>query len=740
MDLRTGLLLSLMLAACGEPEVVEFGEPSAAPDAGGGDAARPTDAAPPSAPRPAAGCGPRGETLCPVVDPHPDEPPGPRRDKPTEVVVRADGAFAYVALTGSEGAPGEAVAVVDLADGAVRRLPVGPRPIGLALHPSGPHLVVSSSFARALTVIDTDRNEVVDQLDYGFYAEGVTFTADALLVADRRLDGLTIVPVREAGGRLAFGDRASWRFVPLGVNPSRVSACPGGAHALVTLTGENRVARIGLADGAVAYLDLRAPPNDVLCLGAEAVVATLGPGSGHPMAGSEACEAARAAEGGDEHVHCDTTLAVAFSDVQNELAWIDVAGLTERARYTSDTAEASAADLYRGIPRERMRIGGAFPRRLAAAPGGVVVTYAASAGVQRFSLPDLTPGPVLAAGFGAHGVAVTPAGAIVVANRLAEDLTVIDAAGGARRIPVGQTDPPFPATDVEIGEWYFFGAYLAADGDGSCSHCHPDGTTDGKAWSVATVPRGHSRQVPQTRNLMRSRPLLLEGTQTEDGFNLEMEDLSPRADYLAPGDRAAPDAFEAGAAARDAVFRETTTRLIGREVGFDELVLLVGRFLISTPRLMPNPNPTDTPEVARGRALYRSPAVACDACHPIDDGFTTNELFADVVATRPGDRPNEALPPSIAGDFLNAQPGVFDTPSLRGLWDRPARFLHDGRARTVAETILTPGHPALRPGELGLNFTGGFEPGARIFDSHGGTSHLTPAEVADLLAFLATIE
>ena len=64
----------------------------------------------------------------------------------------------------------------------------------------------------------------------------------------------------------------------------------------------------------------------------------------------------------------------------------------------------------------------------------------------------------------------------------------------------------------------------------------------------------------------------------------------------------------------------------------------------------------------------------------------------------------------------------------------------DGRARSAAETFLPPGHAALATGALGFNFGGGFGPGARVFDTHGGASHLSPEDVRDLLAYLETIE
>ena len=66
------------------------------------------------------------------------------------------------------------------------------------------------------------------------------------------------------------------------------------------------------------------------------------------------------------------------------------------------------------------------------------------------------------------------------------------------------------------------------------------------------------------------------------------------------------------------------------------------------------------------------------------------------------------------GELLG--PG-FDTPSLRGVW-HTAPYLHDGRASTLREVLIT------------HNPT----------DQHGQTSHLSEVEVYDLVAFLLSVE
>ncbi len=239
---------------------------------------------------------------------------------------------------------------------------------------------------------------------------------------------------------------------------------------------------------------------------------------------------------------------------------------------------------------------------------------------------------------------------------------------------------------------------------------------------------------------------------------------------------------------RDAFFLATARRVIGRAesfgdglyfedpitgvrrpipLDFDGLTRALGLFLLAQPRLPPNPNAPDTAQARRGRALFESPATGCATCHPAPSFAASTDVnpFGVPVRMRPvvtpmrdADGTNLDL---FAGGFMDTFPTVemetcdevcgaaacaedpdvcddvrdvrFGAPGLRGIWDRAARFLHDGRARTLREVLCTPGHPALRPGETGYNERDG------VVDAHGGTSHLTPAEIEDLIAYLLTL-
>ncbi|HSK04142.1 MAG TPA: c-type cytochrome, partial [Kofleriaceae bacterium] len=98
--------------------------------------------------------------------------------------------------------------------------------------------------------------------------------------------------------------------------------------------------------------------------------------------------------------------------------------------------------------------------------------------------------------------------------------------------------------------------------------------------------------------------------------------------------------------------------------------------------------------VARGRAIFESSEAACATCH--NGALLTNNLLVDVGT---GDR--------------------FKVPSLVGVGAR-APFMHDGCAPTLTERFT-----------LGPACGGG--------DAHGRTSHLSGAQIADLVAYLESL-
>ncbi len=158
--------------------------------------------------------------LKPVPNVNPNAPPQPRREHPIRVVATLDGKKAYVTLHGSELEPGREVAVVDLEQGKLlKKIRVGSRPKGLALHPGGRFLVVLNWFSNYASVIDTQKDEVVSQFYVPYYCQQMVFNRagtvayvsnfwkSQVLVLDVKVDEDKFeAKIRETGGfnRLEF--------------------------------------------------------------------------------------------------------------------------------------------------------------------------------------------------------------------------------------------------------------------------------------------------------------------------------------------------------------------------------------------------------------------------------------------------------------------------------------------------------------------------------------------------------
>ena len=430
----------------------------------------------------------------------------------------------------------------------------------------------------------------------------------------------------------------------------------------------------------------------------------------------------------------------------------------------------------------------------------------------------------------AAGPPGTPAdGLLFVANFLGGSLSVIEPATGRSREVI--VDPsvvrmPVPATNAERGEIVAHTSAFSSDGDTSCVHCHYLDMGDGRPWGVSQVMGqeflsehdqfgqfviGGTMTVPQMRGLFGIQPFFLEGVLSgfeprsmlmEHAPSDDFARLTPQGDYtmlesheVLRGVDDIQSAMEASSTfqatleeRRDAMIRDRSLEQFGKAFTLRDLVRFVGEWQIHEPRLLPVPFDRGSASVERGRRLFEEPQVGCITCHP-PPHFAKKDF--------PG-RPQQAFEPvvpltvrdgafTLIGmnrlDYLNGvsrdlepldigraeeRQGHFTTFPLRGIWDRPPVFLHNGMARTLREVLATPGHPALRrlkydpllgeaherPGrrEVGFNTTGFYTErlqrlklqlasGARLgLDTHGGTSHLTALQIDDLANFLETIE
>lgn len=769
--------------------------------------------------------------------------PQPRRDHPIALALSADERKLYVALQGSEDEPGSEVAVLDVAAGrSSKRIRVGSSPTALTLHPSGRYLVVTNRFSNFASVIDTERDEVVREIQVPFYTIDLAFTADGrrAYLTNRWKDSVLRWELDPGQLRVLSDDYSALPpDAPMGIavgdNPRSI-AIHGDRAYVASVTGLS-LSILDLARGVeVRRVNLRAPIGDVrVARGRYVLLTHTGSGTQHPPD--------EGFDGDEDGAPGDGTANVMFQDLQNEIAVLDLDGNLLR-NFTSDTiccadfrdvdpdhpekgAALPAPDTWPASrlaflpPRDTWIVAGALPESIAIAGDRAYVAYSGSNEVQGFAVGDggaLTPlqkrGALFPTGMNPAQLVLTRDGQrAFVAERLGEGVTILDLARGPGhevRVPLSDETAPFPATDAELGEAInFVTAKLTVDGDQTCVHCHREGGNLAKAVAMPlqTSPLWGRRMVMAYRGAHDTRPWFFETAMTESNFfpvinelarkeNFCCEQLDPLIWSKYPSTEActaAPDRagcehvlhcrtspppecaartygsphptrnehFLAGARAlfgRDRTFGDALHKDIidasgkpqrtGLLLDFDGVTRSLGLFLLARPRFFPNPNAAiDLPAARRGRALYESPTVGCNACHPLPLTTVTRDFnpfgvplrFAPVIS--PLREPSGADADRVTPGFLQTFPlaeqdaaGVrFGVPQLRGIWDRARRFFHDGRARSLREALATPGHPALLPGETGFNETNG------VFDTHGATSTLTATQLEELIAFLETL-
>jgi len=559
------------------------------------------------------------------------------------------------------------------------------------------------------------------------------FSADGarMFVTNRMRDAVEAWKLEPAGDSLSATLEAS---APAGRNPDALALSPDqrklyvadlgglGVHVYAASTLEEQ-----------AFIRLDAPVFDLAAVGSFMVATTLNDTFGLPCE-SDGDFPGQQGDGIFERI-TDRTCARGFADLQNEIAFIDPRSDRVAIRYTSDSAEVSEGDREGDHPPELRKVVGSLPQKLAVLDDGrAFVTMGASFELVELVVDATATPPTLEmprawpTGHAPRGLAVTSSGVALVANKLGETLSIIDLESGEHvEVPVGVVEPRFPATSAEVGELFFHTAKFATDGDMSCTHCHPNVENDGKFWGVDVVRSFGRRSTMMLRNLAQTKPLLIEGVFDERDFNLEMEGISFRPDFH-------DSSYTLQVQRRNEFYRLVSRELMGKEISFDQMVLHVADFLVVEPRLLPSPFDKTTASVERGKGLFARPDVGCAACHPAPT-FASDQRFEGVTTIGSYDRPRRDLDPDISIKFIEgAKDGFFNANSLRGMWDRKGALFHDGRASTLRETLLTPGHACLTEGERAFN-----EAGGRV-DSNGGVSHLSCDQIDDLVAFILTLD
>ncbi|MBW1649583.1 MAG: hypothetical protein JRJ44_02675 [Deltaproteobacteria bacterium] len=407
---------------------------------------------------------------------------------------------------------------------------------------------------------------------------------------------------------------------------------------------------------------------------------------------------------------------------------------------------------------------------------------------------------------------------LFVSNFLGETISVINKKTGiSKEYIVGDLTRPFPDTNAERGEVFVNTAVFSVDKDTSCTSCHINHTNDARGWGAGQAiaqmkdgkfVNGGLLGIPQIKNLFATQPFYFEGTHT--CFDAQFDDArehvalqgflekSPNGDFTninhpIPAnqrkkeheeiqDKMSTDSFGEIYAdlneRRDEMIRQLSMKYFGKAYNFRDFQRFIGEFQAAETRLNPNPYDQKNPSVIRGKKLFNRLDTSCIVCHsapeftnkseklfnnnertlPAVVSFTKREKAFTLVGPHWMDKANNYkrdLEYWEEGRVERKQ-GNVTVFQLRGLFDRPFAFLHNGRAVSVREAIAAPDHyslrkfkyPVLRGGEnvrknraeRGFNELSFIEEKTYMMDTHGGTSHLNTIQIGDLENFLLSIE
>ena len=345
-----------------------------------------------------------------------------------------------------------------------------------------------------------------------------------------------------------------------------------------------------------------------------------------------------------------------------------------------------------------------FPRAVALSPDGLraYVVLAGSDAVMGIDLSEPTE-PTLV-GFWPFGTVPggsSPRGLVIsrdgtrgyLMNYLSRDVSVLDLADEQARRELSRVSvaPETLSQALLRGKVMFNNASdprLSHLGWINCSSCHPDGGSDTTTW---VTPEGVRQTMPLWR-LEGTAPFHISASRDEiQDFENDIEELMDGFG-LAPG---------------------VVQRLLGVPNGgrSDDLDALAA-FLLTGVRT-PVAAVGDPAMLARGRELFI--AANCGSCHG-GPAWAVSSLPGPVGSLAPnGELEVEAVLVDVGtyapgSDILGAQ--GFDISTLLGL-HASAPYLHNGSAATLVQVLTEP--------------------------AHSGTA-FTPAETADLAAFLASID
>ncbi len=327
-----------------------------------------------------------------------------------------------------------------------------------------------------------------------------------------------------------------------------------------------------------------------------------------------------------------------------------------------------------------------------------------SRSVDRLDRYDGTPsGSIGDVGYAPAGLALSDDDRFLFVDAsLSREVVVYDVSSFDRqpepvaRLRTIEAEPLPPA--VLRGKQLFNDAYdtrLAAAGYVACAHCHLDGDGDNLVWDFTDRGEGLRNTIALVG---RAGAAPLHWSANFDEVQDFEHDI--RGPFGGTGLLTDPD-FHSDS-------RDMT--LGAPKAGLSPDLDALAAYVASLAEIAPSPHPDDD-SAARGRALFESPEVGCAGCHA--GPALTDSAFEAAGVPRLHDVGTLG---AGSGQRLGGPLPGLDTPTLYGLWRNPP-YLHDGSAPTLRDVLTT----------------------RNAADRHGRTSHLTPAQLDDLVAFLLSL-
>jgi cytochrome c peroxidase len=651
----------------------------------------------------------------------------PFRGNPSDVdIVRVGNRRkAYVPLGGDLMTPGNEVAAVDLGTSAViTRIKVGVHPQRIAVHPAG-LIFVCNQFSNYLTVIDPTTDQVLQnakgpvEIKTEFYCTDLAFvprSAAAPNVDEQDLyvangwrasvlkysltvvrDNLSNRPVDVkliAPANPVPESQPTAEIAGVGANPYRLSVGQDLRSLYVANFRGGELARIELPSNKVRRIAINGPVPDIVQANDLVLVPTTTVDRGLPSRTDQAPTQISAAPArvtgldGAQHVahpgaQFDNTRAYNFEDLRNGLLTLDAQlAAPDTARYYTDDISpepnfAAGQKVLQGALPQAVVVNRGATRAFLAMSGSDVIQEV-SIGAGAFRIAD-APGPLMQTSARPFAMALDePTGELVVAAWGGDVLEVFDTASGNKKakIDLGYATVPYPATNVEKGEFLFYNTAWSNNGRKSCASCHFDElAVDGVGYANgATAPTAYHK-VPANWNLATTDSYFWTGSFSNGTYASLAADFQTRsnceliefgfAEGIASdpatriGDpanrvRSAQDTqcrpitaagsvlpqnfaqitsvIAADHVVRDQVVRAATAALGG--LTFAEVTRFTDFYSVSELRLPPNPltylaarkelDPDTAAKVTRGQALFTS--AGCANCHSPDN---TRHPFTD---------------------------------------------------------------------------------------------------------------